>query len=103
MKILFSIVVLSLILFLVHTAEAQTEEMAMKTESGEIVLTIQPCTIKDLDFQYYGYATEVNHANHEGCWRVSSLDGMGSIELYFPEINATAVYNPKLFKKRASI
>lgn len=103
MKLLSFIVLIGLLLFLVHTAEAQTEEMAMKTESGEIVLTIQPCTIKNLDFEYYGYATEVNHANHEGCWRGSSLEGMGSIEVYFPEIDITAVYNPKLFKKRTTL
>ena len=52
------------------------------------------------NYPYAAYATEVGHANHEGCWRMDTVNGMRSVLIYFPEIDATGVYNPELFKPR---
>ena len=39
-------------------------------------------------------------SNHEGCWRRDIVDRAEAILIYFPEIDATGVYNPKLFHPR---
>ena len=52
-------------------------------------------------YPYAAYATEKGHANHEGCWKVDVVDRTSAVLVYFPEIDATAVYNPKLFKPRS--
>ena len=81
-------------------------ELIMKTDVGEVVLTDQECIFKKMGLQgyeYAAYATEKGHANHEGCWRKDMIDGKSSVQIYFPEIDATAVYNPALFKPRATI
>lgn len=82
------------------------KEMAMKTDVGEIVLTSEECTFKKMGLQgyeYAAYATEKGHANHEGCWRIDVVNNMSSVLVYFPEVDATAVYNPQLFKPKASL
>ena len=79
------------------------QEFSMKSETGEIVLTEEPCTFIKMglkNYPYAAYATEVGHANHEGCWRRDIVDRAESILIYFPEIDATGVYNPKLFHPR---
>jgi len=80
------------------------KEMAMKTDTGEVVLSTEPCTFISMGLQgypYAAYATEKGHANHEGCWKVDVVDRTSAVLVYFPEIDATAVYNPKLFKPRS--
>lgn len=81
-------------------------EFSMKTETGEIVLTKEPCEFIKMGLQNYpyaAYATEKGHANHEGCWRMDDIKGMRSVLIYFPEIDATGVYNPELFKPRGDM
>ena len=95
-------------LFLFDYAEAKNlpKEMVMKTEVGEMVLTTEECTFKKMGLQgyeYAAYATEKGHANHEGCWKMDTVNNMQSVLIYFPEIDATGVYNPKLFAPRASL
>jgi hypothetical protein len=80
------------------------DEMVMKTETGEVVLTTEPCEFIKMgltNYPYAAYATEKGHANHEGCWRMDIVDRMSAVLVYFPEIDATAVYNPKLFIPRS--
>ena len=79
------------------------EEFSMKSETGEVVLTSEPCTFIPMglkNYPYAAYATETGHANHEGCWRRDIVDRSEAILIYFPEIDATGVYNPKLFQPR---
>ena len=85
-----------------HSAELP-QELSMKSETGEVVLTSEPCTFTKMGLEgypYAAYATEKGHANHEGCWRRDIVDKTEAILIYFPEINATGVYNPKLFHPR---
>lgn len=86
----------------VHS-EQLPKEFSMKTETGEIVLTSEPCEFIKMGLQgypYAAYATEKGHANHEGCWTTDIVDRFKAIKIYFPEIDATGVYNPALFKPR---
>jgi hypothetical protein len=79
------------------------KEFSMKSETGEVVLTKEPCEFIKMglkNYPYAAYATEQGHANHEGCWRMDNVQGMKSILIYFPEIDATGVYNPELFQPR---
>jgi hypothetical protein len=87
-------------------AQEQIKEMSMKTESGEIVLTSQECIFKKMGLQgyeYAAYATELGHANHEGCWKSDSYEGKHAVYIYFPEINQIAVFDAKLFQPKASV
>lgn len=85
-------------------AQPEVKEFSMKSETGEVVLTQEPCTFIKMglkNYPYAAYATEKGHANHEGCWRLDNINGMRSVLIYFPEIDATGVYNPELFQPRA--
>jgi hypothetical protein len=82
------------------------KEMSMATEAGEVVLTLEECTFIKMGlrgYPYAAYATDKGKANHEGCWKKESVDNMESVLIYFPEIDATAVYNPQLFKPRSTL
>lgn len=86
-----------------RAAELLPQEFSMKSETGEVVLTSEPCEFIKMGLEgypYAAYATEIGHANHEGCWRRDIVDKSEAILIYFPEINATGVYNPKLFLPR---
>jgi len=86
--------------------EALPKELAMKTETGEIVLTTEECTLKKQGLQgydYAAYATDKGHPNHEGCWKSDSYEGKHAVYIYFPEINQTAVFDAKLFQPKANI
>ena len=79
------------------------KEFSMKTETGEVVLTREPCTFIKMGlkgYPYAAYATEKGHANHEGCWTMDVIDRYKAVKVYYPEIDATAVYNPALFGPR---
>jgi hypothetical protein len=96
-----------LLLFSLWLEQAHTEQLpkeyAMKTETGEIVLTQEPCEFTKMGLEgypYAAYATEKGHANHEGCWTTDIVDRFKAIKIYFPEIDATGVYNPNLFHPR---
>lgn len=109
MKILFWATIVILLLCAINNdlfALDLPKELVMKTDSGEIVLTSEPCTFTKMGLQgyeYAAYATEQGHANHEGCWQRDSYEGKSSVQIFFPEINATAVYNPNLFKPRSAL
>jgi len=94
---------ISLSLFFSLAYSAEVLEMVMPSETGEIVLTKEPCTFIKMglkNYPYAAYATEKGHANHEGCWKTDIVDRFSAILVYFPEIDGTAVYNPKLFAPR---
>ena len=94
--------VAALIIDEVHSTELP-QEFSMKSETGEVVLTSEPCTFIKMglkNYPYAAYATETGHANHEGCWKRDIVDKSEAILIYFPEIDATGVYNPKLFQPR---
>lgn len=91
---------------LAYAEEIEVKEMFMKTDTGELVLTTEECTFIKMGlkgYPYAAYATEKGHANHEGCWKVDVVDRFSAILVYFPEIDATAVYNPKLFSPKKSL
>ena len=86
-------------------SQEDIKEFSMKSETGEVVLTKEPCEFIKMglkNYPYAAYATEKGHANHEGCWRMDNVNGMRSVLIYFPEIDATGVYNPEMFKPRNS-
>ena len=109
MKLLAYITVLAVLWVLLLEypyAQEQIKEMSMKTEAGEIVLTTEECAFKKMGLQgyeYAAYATEIGHANHEGCWKSDSYEGKHAVFIYFPEINQTAVFDAKLFQPKASV
>ena len=86
--------------------EALPQEFIMKTEVGEIVLTSEECIFKKQGLQgydYAAYATEKGHANHEGCWKSDSYEGIRAVYIFFSDINQTAVFDARLFKPKANI
>ena len=86
--------------------EALPQEFAMKTEVGEIVLTSEECIFKKQGLQgydYAAYATEKGHANHEGCWKSDSYEGIRAVYIFFSDINQTAVFDARLFKPKTNI
>ena len=83
-----------------------SKELSMKTETGELVLTAEPCEFIKMGLEgypYAAYATEKGHANHEGCWKMDVVNRFEAILVYFPEIDATGVYNPKLFQPKSTM
>ena len=107
-KCLMAVTLVLLWLFLYDYAEGKElpKEMIMKTETGEIVLTLEECTFIKMglkNYPYAAYATDKGKPNHEGCWRKDDVNGMSAVLIYFPEIDATAVYNPQQFSPRSTI
>jgi hypothetical protein len=109
MKDLFTISVAGILLWWVMIwpidgdANPKIKEMVMKTETGEVVLSTEPCEFIKMGlkgYPYAAYATEKGKPHHEGCWKVDVVDRFSAVLVYFPEIDATAVYNPKLFSPR---
>jgi hypothetical protein len=109
MKDFLTFMTVGLVLFIFaawlnHVEPAELpKEYSMKTETGEIVLTQEPCEYIKMGlkgYPYAAYATEKGHANHEGCWKMDVVDRYRAVMIYFPEIDATGVYNPDLFKPR---
>lgn len=100
------LVVFWLILINVPYAKELVKEMSMATETGEVVLTLEECTFTKMGlrgYPYAAYATDKGKANHEGCWKKEDINNMSAVLIYFPEIDATAVYNPQLFKPKSTI
>lgn len=107
-QFLMGITLLLLWLFLYDYAESKElpKELSMKTDTGEVVLTVEECTFTKMGLRGYpfaAYATERGKANHEGCWKKDDINGMSAVMIYFPEIDATAVYNPQLFTPRSTL
>ena len=113
MKDFLTLLIAAIVMWLVtswfdaaYGEDIAVQEMSMKTETGEIVLTTEPCEYIKMGlkgYPYAAYATEKGKANHEGCWKVDIVDRYSAILVYFPEIDATAVYNPKLFSPRKKV
>ena len=102
---LIALLVLAVTLYFIYNDafSKPKDEMVMKTDTGEVVLTKEPCEFTKMGLQgypYAAYATDKGHANHEGCWKIDIVRNMSSVLIYFPEIDATAVYNPALFELR---
>jgi hypothetical protein len=109
MKDLFTISIAGILIWWVAIwpiegdANAKIKEMIMKTDVGELVLTTEPCEFIKLGlkgYPYAAYATEKGYVHHEGCWTTDVVDRFKAIKIYFPEVNATGIYNPSLFKPR---
>jgi len=63
------------------------QELSMKTDVGEVVLQITPCTVKNKHgFAYSAYATE-GDIIHKGCWH---KDG-DIVNIWFYDENPTLV------------
>ena len=98
---------ITLLISPVHAAEP-IKEMAMRTDVGEVVLTVEPCPLSpNYGFEYLAYATEHNEPDHLGCWQEPApIEGKPQnqiINVWFKEINAVATYNKKLFKPRTKL
>ena len=107
-QFLMAITLVLLWLFLYDYADGKElpKEMSMATEAGEVVLTLEECTFTKMGlcgYPYAAYATDKGKPNHEGCWKKESVNNMESVLIYFPELDATAVYNPQLFKPRSTL
>jgi hypothetical protein len=88
----------------VYAAE-EIKEMAMATDVGEVVLTLEPCPITpNYGFPYLAYATEKGQPDHLGCWfEPTQMEGYPQnqiVNVWFFEVSAVASYNKKLFKPR---
>jgi hypothetical protein len=84
------------------------KELSMPTDVGEIVLTVEPCPLNpNYGFEYLAYATDDKEPDHLGCWQVpADIEGLPStqiVNIWFPEINAIASYNKKLFTPRKKV
>ena len=90
------------------SADSLPQQMSMATDVGEIVLTVEKCDIAGLPekYEWKAFATEAGHDDHPACWYKeaahSEAGPMYAVAVFFPEINATAVFNPQLFKPRAN-
>jgi len=107
-QFLMAVTLVLLWLFLYDYADGKElpKEMSMATEAGEVVLTLEECTFIKMGlrgYPYAAYATDKGKANHEGCWKKEEVNHMEAVLIYFPEIDATAVYNPQLFKPRSTL
>lgn len=99
---LLSTAVFAAVFFLAsNIANSETiTEMAMPTDVGAIVLTMQPCPEKnEHGFEYFGYATDAGNPVHPGCWNADAE----KVYIWFPEISAVGVYAKHLFKPNSKI
>jgi hypothetical protein len=99
MRSLKTVVLLATFVALSATA-GQINEMVMPTEVGEIVLTLEPCPVKNpYGFDYYGYATDPGHPNHFGCWNADN----SIVLIWFINENVVGIYKKEMFKPRLSV
>jgi hypothetical protein len=107
MQSLKTVVLLAALVAIPATAGEEIKEMSMATDVGEVVLTLEPCPLNpNYGFIYLAYATEKGEPNHMGCWQdTEPLNGREShiLNIWFPEVNAVASYNKKLFKPRTKV
>jgi hypothetical protein len=81
----------------------EIKEFFVKTPSGEVVLTREPCEYTKMGLKGYAYAAYViklGQANHEGCWTMDIIDRFKAVKVYFPQSKSTEFYNPALFEPR---
>jgi hypothetical protein len=78
----------------------RTKEMALATDVGEVVLTVEPCPLKnEYGFEYYGYATEKGAPDHIACWNADDQ----IVQIWFINEKIIATYKKSLFKPRVEI
>lgn len=77
-------------------AEEVSQYMAMSTDVGYVILSIEPCSDNDIAraFPYKVVATDKGHDDHEGCWNATPNE-VGV--LYF-EVGYPVVYDKSNFK-----
>jgi hypothetical protein len=88
--------------FFTSSVQAQDvyKEMVLKTEVGQIVLTLEPCQMSPhFGYEYKAYATENGAPDHPGCWKEEG----GAVGIWFPEIKSVATYKKSLFEPRYGI
>lgn len=93
---------LAALLLLSTTAIAgeAVKEMSMKTDVGEVVLTLESCPIASPEgFDYYGYATEKGQPDHPGCWGADNV----VVQIWFVNENVIGIYKKELFKPRLKV
>ena len=79
-------------------AELLQDELAMKTDVGEVVITIKQCDETNTKgFEYAAYATE-GAQRHEGCWFKDH--DIVNIWFYAEHLPLVATYKDYYFKPR---
>ena len=100
-----TIALLGLGLGLVEAEHHVVPEIAMPTDVGEVVLTIEECSLHPFmdakyhqDYKFRAYATDSNaEGPHEGCWTRMDKD----IYIQFPELgDIVTAYKADLFIPR---
>lgn len=93
---LLKLCVLGAALIAVPATAGQVNEMVMPTEVGEIVLTLEPCPVKNTyGFDYYGYATDPGHPDHFGCWNADN----SIVQIWFINENVVGIYKKKCLSR----
>ena len=94
-----------------ETQKLNFSEMYYKTEVGYVVITSKRCSTKinsNIEYQFSGYATSFESnkglVKHHGCWTVDNFvannEMIETVNFYYPEIDQTAVYKMKSFKRQ---
>jgi hypothetical protein len=81
----------------------EIKEFSIKTWSGEVVLTREPCEFIKMgvkDYPYAAYAVQKGHPHVEGCWTMDIVDRFKAVKVYFPQTKSIEYYNPSLFEPR---
>ena len=79
-------------------ADELPKELAMKTDVGEVVLTVEECqVVNEQEFNYSAYATD-GEVVHKGCW--SKDNDVVSIWFYAEPQHLVATYRDYHFKPR---
>lgn len=105
--------IIALLVLLSFTAQADSSlpsELHYKTPAGYLTITNKPCDLKfqsQVQYEYSANSTSIEPGkglvNHPGCWTLDgfAVDGrlVNTVNVYYPEINQTAVYKLSVFKK----
>jgi hypothetical protein len=96
MKLLTALLLISSTAF----AGSAVKEMALATDVGEVVLTVEDCPIKnEYGFEFYGYATEKGQPDHIACWNADDQ----IVQMWFINEKIIATYKKTLFKPRMTL
>ena len=83
MKKLLALVAVLFSLPAISADYSKYKELYMANEAGgDVVLTLEPCTIADAKkqgFESRSYATEGNGTVHEGCWSAPGIEGAPAV------------------------
>jgi hypothetical protein len=82
-------------------AEELPKELVMKTDVGEVVLTVEEChVVNEHGFAYHAYATE-GDIKHNGCWNKDH--DIVNIWFYEEPKDLVATYRDYHFKPRPNM